>query len=199
MQYVGRASGEIPLKHKTVVIDPPWLLQASLKKMCGKKGYHSNLPYKTMTDSEIMAFPINDFADEQCDLFMWTTHTKLPVALSILQAWGFKFHVLLAWDKLSGVCMNGFYRQTEFVVYGYRGKQGVDVGEGSYIPTLFKAKANGHSRKPDIFYKIIGERTQAPRIDIFARKRHFGFEAYGDEVEKDMEMPLVLCYSEIKK
>lgn len=145
-----------------------------------------------MTDSEIAAFPINNFADDECDLFMWTTHTKLPVALSILKDWGFKFHVLLAWDKLSGVCMNGFYRQTEFVVYGYRGKQGVDVGEGNYIPTLISAKARGHSEKPAKFYSIIKERTKEPRIDIFARKRHFGFDAYGDQVESQIEFPLLL-------
>lgn len=180
------------MKYKTVVIDPPWFLQAALKKMVGKHGYHSNLPYNTMTDSEIAAFPINNFADDECDLFMWTTHTKLPVALSILKDWGFKFHVLLAWDKLSGVCMNGFYRQTEFVVYGYRGKQGVDVGEGNYIPTLISAKARGHSEKPAKFYSIIKERTKEPRIDIFARKRHFGFDAYGDQVESQIEFPLLL-------
>jgi N6-adenosine-specific RNA methylase IME4 len=158
--------------------------------MVGKKGYHTNLPYNVMTDAEITAFPINDFAEAECDLFMWATHTKLPVALNILQAWGFKFHVLLAWDKLGGVCMNGFYRQTEFVVYGYRGKMGVDVGEGNYIPTLIQAKSQAHSQKPNKFYSIIKERTQAPRIDIFARKRHYGFDAYGDQVEKQIEYPL---------
>lgn len=178
-------------KYKTVVIDPPWLLRAALKKMVGKHGYHTNLPYKTMTDEEIRAFQINDFADKECDLFMWTTHTKLPIALDILQAWGFKFHVLLSWDKMSGVCMNGFYRQTEFVVYGYRGKQGIDVGEGSYIPTLFSSKANGHSKKPDKFYSIIKDRTREPRIDIFARKRHYGFDAFGDQVESQVEVPLL--------
>lgn len=153
------------------------------------------MPYKTMSDSEIMTFPINDFADDECDLFMWTTHTKLPLALEILQKWGFKFHVLLTWDKISGVCINGFHRKTEFVVYSYRGKQGIDIGEGSYIPTLFSSKANGHSKKPDKFYSIIKNRTKEPRIDIFARKRHFGFDAYGDQVEKEIEVPLLLTVS----
>jgi N6-adenosine-specific RNA methylase IME4 len=179
------------MKYKTVVIDPPWLLQSAFKsqKHCNKFAC-SNIPYKTMTDAEIINFPINEYADIECDIFMWTTHTKLPVSLTILQAWGFKFHVLMAWDKMSGVCMNGFYRQTEFIVYGYRGKQGVNVGEGNYIPTLISSKSTGHSKKPDKFYSIIRNRTQAPRIDIFARKRHYGFDAYGDQVEKQIEIPL---------
>jgi len=177
-------------KYRTVVIDPPWQVVAGLTKVkfyrIGKK-----LPYKTMSDEEILRFPIEDFADEECDLFMWTTHTKLSVALEILQAWGFKYHALLTWDKQGGTCISGFYRRTGLVVYGYRGKQGVDVGPGHYIPTLFKEKSKAHSQKPDIFYELIRKRTQAPRIDLFARKRHYGFDAFGDEVEKHIEIPLL--------
>lgn len=88
------------MKYRTVVIDPPWRVGAGLEKLsldCYRIA--RPLPYDTMTDSEIMAFPINDFADKECDLFLWTTHTKLPLALSILQAWGFKYHALMSWDK----------------------------------------------------------------------------------------------------
>ena len=176
-------------KYRTIVIDPPWTVVCALTN---EKFYRTGrkLPYKTMTDEEILAFPINDFADKECDLFMWTTHGKLLIALDIMKKWSFKFHVLLTWDKESGVCLNGFYRRTELVIYGYRGKQGIDVGKGNYIPTIFKEKATVHSRKPNIFYELIRNRTQEPRIDIFARKRHFGFDAYGDEVEKFVEIPI---------
>lgn len=179
-------------KYKTVIIDPPWDVKNNKPPMQGG-AFKDTLSYKVMSDAEIQSFPIDSFADNNCDLFMWTTQTKLPIALGILQVWGFKFHVLLAWDKMGGVCMNGFYRQTEFIVYGYRGKQGIDVGEGSYIPTLISAKSTGHSKKPDKFYSILKDRTQAPRIDIFARKRHYGFDAYGDQVEKQIEVPLMEC------
>jgi N6-adenosine-specific RNA methylase IME4 len=120
------------------------------------------------------------------------THTKLPVALNILQAWGFKYHALMAWDKAGGICINGFYRRTEFVVYAYRGKMGVDTGEGSYLPTLFREQATVHSRKPKIFYALLRGRTKEPRIDIFARQRHYGFDAFGDQVEAQVEVPLFI-------
>lgn len=42
-----------------------------------------------------------------------------------------------------------------------------------------------HSQKPDEFYEILRRRTPAPRIDIFARRRHFGFDAHGNQVEND--------------
>jgi N6-adenosine-specific RNA methylase IME4 len=180
------------MKYKTIVIDPPWKLQARLKKMIGKKGYHTNLPYSTMTDKEITDFPINNFAEDDCDLFMWVTHSKLPAGLDIVKKWGFKYHVLMAWDKSGGVCMNGFYRRTELIIYAYRGKMGVNVGEGSYLPTLFRQAKTNHSEKPKIFYELLRGRTREPRIDIFARKRHYGFDAYGDQVEKAIEFPLLV-------
>lgn len=179
------------MKYKTIVIDPPWDVGKDLSgKIMQGGAFKPTLPYATMSDAELVEFPINDFAAEESDLFMWTTHTKLPTSLALLEKWGFKYHALLTWDKEGGICLNGFYRRTEFVVYGYRGRQGVDVGEGSYIPTLFKQKAKGHSKKPDLFYSLLRERTQEPRIDIFARKRHHGFDAYGDQVETQMEVPL---------
>ena len=172
------------MKYKTVVIDPPWDVCCNLTN---EKFYRTGrkLPYDVMTDSEIMQFPIDDFANEECDLFMWTTHSKLPTALEILQAWSFKYHALITWDKMSGVCIVGFYRRTEFAIYGYRGKQGVNVGKGSYIPTIFRAKTKRHSEKPTKFYDIVRKRTQEPRIDIFARRKHFGFDAWGNEIQAE--------------
>jgi N6-adenosine-specific RNA methylase IME4 len=169
-------------KYRTVVIDPPWNVQCNLNKM--NYGIGKPFPYRTMADQEILAFPINDFAEDDSDLFMWVTHTKLPVAIQIIEKWGFKFHVLLIWDKLGGVCISGFYRNTELVVYSYRGRLGVDTTEGKYIPTLFKEKATGHSKKPDVFYDWVRKRTLEPRIDLFARQKHFGFDAWGDEVDE---------------
>jgi N6-adenosine-specific RNA methylase IME4 len=76
---------------------------------------------------------------------------------------------------------------------------GVDFGEGSFIPTLFRVSRTTHSEKPSMFYEILRIRTKEPRIDIFARKRHFGFDAYGDQVETEMEVPIMLFISEIEK
>ena len=176
-------------KFKTIVIDPPWKVQNGFTNEKFVR-YGRALPYKTMTDKEIEKFPINNFADSECDLFIWTTQTKLPAALKIMQKWGFKYHACLNLDKLGGVAMMGFYRRTEMVLYGYRGKFGVRIDEGNYIPTLFTSKATGHSKKPDLFYKIVRERTQEPRIDIFARKRHFGFESWGNQLDNFFELPL---------
>jgi len=149
------------------------------------------MPYKTMTEEEILNFPINDYADNECNLFMWTTHTFLPQALIIIKAWGFKYHVCLTWDKTNGRPLCGFKRKTEFCIYAYKGKITVNQ-RGEFIPTLFREKLREHSRKPDSFYEILRSNTPEPRIDIFARYRHFGFDSYGDQVQNNIQLPITL-------
>lgn len=173
-------------KYRTIVIDFPWDIKCNLVDTkfyrCGKP-----LPYKVMPDKEILDFPIDNFADKDCDLFVWVTHSKLPFGLELVKRWGFKYHCLLTWDKTNGIGLNGFQRRTEMVIYAYRGKMGIVRTKGHYIPTLITEKLTTHSTKPTLFYTTLKGRTLEPRIDIFARKRHEGFEAWGDEVEKELQ------------
>ena len=179
------------MKYKTIVIDPPWKL--CLKNINTANGGRIGkiLPYKTMSDKEIMNFDIEQFADEQCNLFMWTTNTKIPAAFEILKHWGFHYSTCMVWNKNDGICHNGFHYVLEYCLYAYRGykcENGMDYTKP--IKPYFEAKRYKHSEKPSVFYAILSKVTPEPRIDVFARKRHFGFDAYGDQVEKEMEYPL---------
>lgn len=170
------------MKYRTIVIDPPW----NIKPMILKK-YAKPLPYQTMTDAEIVAFEIEKYADTNCDLFMWCTHSTLELALSIVKSWGFKYHCLLTWDKTNGYSVSGFVRKTEFVIYAYRGKMGIKQ-KGKFIPTTFKEALSGHSKKPRIFYDLLLRSTAEPRIDIFSRKKHQGFDSFGKEAEEPLTL-----------
>lgn len=175
------------MKYRTIVIDPPWDIH--LNESSGTHGEQpKELPYGTMSDNALHNFPINRFADEQCDLFLWTTKSKLHTAFHILVSWGFHFNNLMIWNKRDGFNNNGFHLTLEFVLYAYKGKNGLPFDRP--LETYFEAKRIKHSQKPDKFYALIRDRTQAPRIDIFARKRHYGFDAWGDQVESTMQIPL---------
>jgi N6-adenosine-specific RNA methylase IME4 len=51
------------MKYRTIVIDPPWkLYPVSSKALSGGK-FRRTLPYTQMTDEEILAFPIDNFAE----------------------------------------------------------------------------------------------------------------------------------------
>lgn len=185
------------MKYKTIVIDPPWKL-SNINPKNSKHGgspflcdsISKKLPYRTMSDKEIMAFPINDFAAAECDLFLWTTNGKLKTALKTLDCWGFNYSSILVWNKRDGLNHQGIHYTLEFVIYAYRGRKGLNYCKP--IEAYFEAKRIKHSQKPDKFYSNIAKVTNEPRIDIFARKRHFGFDAWGDQVETQVEVPLML-------
>lgn len=150
-----------------------------------------------MTDEEIINFPIDSYADDECDLFLWTTNGKLKTALKILENWNFRYSSLLVWNKGDGLNHQGLHYTLEFVLYAYRKRKGLNYYKP--LETYFKAKRLRHSQKPDLFYALIRERTQSPRIDIFARKRHYGFDAYGDQVKTQIEVPLLIACVDDKR
>ena len=174
-------------KYKTIVIDPPWDIGITSATHNLKFAVPDTLPYNTMTDDELREFPITKFAEDDCQLFLWITHSTLPLGLELIKLWGFKYHCLLTWDKTKGVVIRGFNRRTEMVIFAYKGKLKIKE-KGVSIPTFFREKSTVHSKKPRILYDLLLKSTPAPRVDIFARKSHFGFDAWGDQVEKLMPL-----------
>lgn len=71
------------MKYRTIVIDPPWEIDTLEPKFC--KGFVAEeLPYKTMSDNALFNFNIHQFADKECNLFLWATKAKLHVAFHLL-------------------------------------------------------------------------------------------------------------------
>ena len=169
-------------KYKTIVIDPPWDIRSVGDGHNLKFQVKDKLPYGIQSDDELKVFPLNDFAADDCQLFLWITHTTLPLAMELLQIWGFKYHCIITWDKTKGVVICGVNRRTEMVLYAYKGKQDLKQ-HGVSLPTYFRENSTIHSRKPQLFYQMLCKSTPEPRIDIFARRKHQGFDAWGDQVE----------------
>jgi N6-adenosine-specific RNA methylase IME4 len=189
------------------VIDPPWPLDnigLSPKAMQHIGGNYERRPflqkiplkermidhYDTMTVKDIIEFPINDFADEEALLFLWVTCSKaenravLDIGFDLLKEWGFKYHTLITWSKGNSFAIwSPISRATEHCIFGYRGnftkltkKQNAVMK--NHIHTNYQVK---HSQKPPKFYQMLRAWTPKPRIDIFARQRHYGFDGWGDE------------------
>ena len=178
------------MKYNTIVMDPPWRITATgpNSKPCHGK-IKRWLDYDTMSDREIESFPIDDFASEQCNLFMWTIHSRLPFTMDLLQKWGFKYYCTFTWIKNSGITMQGVFRNSEFAVFGYRGQFDIPF-TGKAITTAFNGKTGAHSEKPSEFYTMIKTKTKPPRIDLFARKRHLDFDVWGDQAEAQAQARL---------
>ena len=78
-------------RYSTIVIDPPWEVKNNLKDVRYYRSGSQRMPYEQMTDRDIMKLPIENLSDENCDLFLWSITSKIPVCFELLKWWGFKY------------------------------------------------------------------------------------------------------------
>ena len=181
------------MKYKTIVIDPPWqygVWGKGSKESCFKEKFNledAPLPYNFMTIDEIKNLPIQSLADENCELFLWITQRYLPRGFEIIDAWDFRYCETLTWCKAPmGKGQGGLFTPTtEFIVHARFGK----MPKKDRVDTTWWnwKRQNKHSKKPEAFQDIIETVTEAPRLEMFARRYRMGWDVWGNEVESDIE------------
>ncbi|GAG45767.1 unnamed protein product, partial [marine sediment metagenome] len=135
-KYLPKLKDETPPlpkgKYNVIYADPPWPIDSMILDK-----WQSSLEekYKTMSLDEICNLSVAKLAADNCSLFLWATHTCLRDAFNVIDAWGFKYHCCITWDKGNGWSLCGFHRRTEFCLYAYKGKINVNQ-KGKFIPTL---------------------------------------------------------------
>jgi len=140
-----------------------------------------------MSIEEIKALKVADLADENCELYLWTTQKYLPDAFEVLKAWGFKYCQTLTWCKTPrGKGQGGVYCPTnEFLILGRKGKMPkVERVDTTWFNT--KRPHNEHSKKPEFFQDLIETVSDAPRLEMFARRERENWDVWGNEVESDI-------------
>jgi len=163
-------------KYRCIVIDPPWEMDKIARDVRPKQ---VTLDYPQMSEAELLAFPIPDLASDDCHLYLWTTHKYLPLALRLAEHWGFRYQCLMTWVKNVGFTPFSWMYSTEHALFCRRGDLDLlQLGKRLDI----HAPVREHSRKPDEFYDLIQTVSPGPRLDIFAREQHEGFEVWGNEV-----------------
>lgn len=171
-------------KYNIIYADPAWRYQDT-----GCNG-NAESHYKTMSIKDICDLPINEMADDNCVLFMWATYPMLNEALKVIDSWGFKYKsIAFQWLKLNKKNGKPFYGlgrwtrgNTEPCLIATKGKP---KRISNSVFQLIQSPIRGHSRKPDIVReKIIELIGNLPRIELFARERFQGWDAWGNEVPK---------------
>ena len=140
-----------------------------------------------MPVKDIMALPIGELADpEGCHLYCWTTNNYLPAALECIQMWGFEYITTITWLK-DRVGLGQYYRGlTEHCLFASTKKRlPYKMADGKRCQgiTGFSEPKTIHSRKPDCMRNMIEWVSYAPRIELFAREHHAGWDVWGNEVE----------------
>lgn len=168
-------------KYRTLVVDPPWPMQKIERDVQMHTPAQVQMDYPVWDIERIRDLPLP--ADDQCHLYLWTTHRFLPNALDILEYWGFAYCLTFVWHKNGGFKpFNLPQYNCEFALFAKKGN--IDFLDTKDFFTCFSADRTGHSRKPKYFYDMVNRVSPAPRLDMFSREKHEGFDQYGNEPDK---------------
>lgn len=161
---------------RTIVADPPWAYELRSEDLT-----HRGRPgYPPMTLEDIKALPVGELAHEDSMLWLWTTNVHLPVAFEVIGCWGFRYITTLTWCKDAPGVGDWLRGQTEPCLFAVRGRPA--MVNRSAQGTWFAAPRRAHSEKPEEFYQIVESLCPGSKLELYARRRRPGWEAYGNEV-----------------
>lgn len=187
------------MKFKTILSDPPWPYKGGGPVGNGGRGSQGGKAkeviqvnalnhYKLMSMDDLKSLPVEQVADDDAHLYLWTTNSFVEEAHQLARAWGFKPKTILTWGKVKKdqpsvpSMKTGYYFRsaTEHILFAVRGSLKL---KGPCRPTLFLHPRDQHSVKPDYFYELIEEQSPGPYFEMFARRTRPGWDAWGNEVD----------------
>lgn len=160
-----------------IYADPPWSYQNDNPRGGVRR------EYPTMTDADILGMEIPKADD--CVLFLWATMPRLPLALQVIEAWGFEYKSGAVWDKERLGIGYWFRGQHELLLVGVRGKVSPPPPD-LRIRSVIRVQSGQHSSKPDYVREWIAKCYPAPRLELFTRIKRPGWTPHGNQVEEDL-------------
>ena len=177
------------MKYSVILADPAVKFKTFSEKGEGKS---ASRHYDVMSTDDICALPVSDMAADDCALFIWSTWPHIFHTERIIKAWGFKYSGL-AWEwikyndkseKFHFGMGYGTRKNVEPLLLARRGSP--KVLNKSVRDFMFSPRRE-HSRKPDATYERIERMYGGPYLEMFARQRWPGWDAWGNEVDKFSE------------
>lgn len=187
--------------YSIVVADPPWPFRDKLPGNLRGAASH----YKTMNLGDIQRMPQQrgiKFAPDGL-LFLWRVASMVEEAVDVCKVWGFVPKSEIVWVKTTAPVkledpgalptgklkfgMGRYVRNSHEVCIIAARRGGVGHIESKSVRSVIFAPAGRHSEKPQEFFDHVEKLTGAPRsgrnLELWARKMHRGWDAYGDQVE----------------
>ena len=190
-------------KYQLIYADPPWLWSARSAKGEGRSPKNH---YSVMTSSDIAALPVRDLVERDSVCLMWVVDPMIETGYAVMRSWGF-FPVTVGfyWVKTNRNSPGyftglGYYTRAnpEQCILGVGGRLAGDrwiKGRGLKVlahdvPRLIVSPRGKHSEKPVEAYERI-ERLfgDVSRLELFARSRRPGWDAFGNQVDGSISLP----------
>lgn len=179
-------------KYKIIYADPGW--DFDNRKTGGSMNSAATQKYRTDSIEDIMALPVPEICEDNCALIMWWVAAMPQEALDVVKAWGFELKTMSGfdWIKIRKYKKHfGMGHQTragsEDALIAMKGKvPRVSASVRQVFEAEMPLDENGkikHSAKPPIMRdKIVELYGDLPRVELFARTRVDGWDAWGNEV-----------------
>ena len=170
-------------KYNIIYADPPWKYENPFGTFHGRHGdvnptekYYSVMELKDIKNIKIPA-------TKNAWLIMWVTSIHLPCALEVMKEWGFEYRTCAIWDKKE-LGLGWFFRlQHEILLIGKKGNPSTPKIR---VRSIFSEKRTIHSRKPICVRSWINKAFPTEtKIELFARQKIEGWDAWGNEIPKE--------------
>ena len=162
-------------KYQIIYADPPWQY-----RHCASKSRRIENQYNTMSLAKIKSLIIP--SEDNAVLYLWATAPKLQEALETLSAWGFDYRTCMVWDK-EIIGMGYWFRgQHELLLVGVKGHFSPPA-QSLRKTSVLRSRRTKHSKKPDQIRNWIQSwYPNEAKIELFAREKHEGWDAWGNEI-----------------
>ena len=182
----------------TIVADPPWRYRKSKQPegIVHSRTLVSDI-YDTLSMRELAALPVQSLAAPNAHLYMWVTVPRLfgergdregfgP--FQIMDAWGFRYITMLTWHKTGAPGLGSYFRiDTEHCLFGVRGRAPIPPSERQR--NVITARRGKHSEKPSELMDLAERVSPGPRLELFARRRRDGWDAWGNQLSTSGQSP----------
>ena len=171
-------------KYGVIYADPPWSFKTYSEK---GKDRSPEKHYPVLSIADIIRLPVDRIAKDNAVLLMWVVDPLLDQAFKVIDAWGFKYKTVgFTWAK-SNKTKPGFFTGLGYWTRGnpemcLLATKGKPKRLSKSVPQLVIDQRREHSKKPDIMYKHIENLLEGPHIELFARQKVSGWDAWGNEV-----------------
>lgn len=161
---------------RVIVADPPWPYDRTEDPT-----HRGSITYPSMSIEDICDLGVEEMAHDDCILWLWTTNSFMREAYLVIDEWGFTEKTILTWIKPKLGLGNWLRNQTEHCILAVKGRPVVQLTNQT---TVLTAPIREHSRKPELFYSLVEGLCPGSKVELFARERREGWEAWGSEVDK---------------
>jgi N6-adenosine-specific RNA methylase IME4 len=163
-------------KFDVIYADPPWEYEFSVSE---SREIENQYPTMTLDELKRLEIPAADNAV----LFLWAPPPKLPEALEVMRAWGFRYVTCAVWDKEKIGMGYWFRQQHELLLVGVKGNFSPPPPDKRF-PSVIRSPRTEHSRKPEVVYELIEAMFPNARLlELFARRNDRPrWVAWGNEI-----------------